>query len=181
MVDRSPSSLQGESSSSMIVKVERLVQKHWPAVSRIYAEGIHTGNATFETEVPSWQAWNRSHRRDCRIVAIVNGTTAGWAALCPVSLREVYVGVAEVSVYVTVAAQGRGVGRTLLTALVTESENAGVWTLQASIFPENLASIALHRSCGFREVGVRSRLGRLAGVWRDVLLLERRSQEPQFD
>jgi L-amino acid N-acyltransferase YncA len=160
----------------------------WPAVHEIYREGIATGNATFEAEVPDWEKWDASHRKDCRLVALEpfeknselvvpleKLTVAGWAALSPVSSRRVYAGVAEVSVYVATAARGRGVGKALLQALVHESERNGIWTLQAGIFPENAASISLHKSCGFREVGVRRRIGELAGAWRDVLLLERRS------
>jgi L-amino acid N-acyltransferase YncA len=164
-----------------------MVPAVWPAVRRIYAEGIATGNATFETDVPEWEKWDANHRKDCRLMAaepeqdnaefLVTGkiTILGWAALSPVSSRHVYRGVAEVSVYIAVAARGRGLGKALLEALVQESESVGIWTLQAGIFPENVASLALHRSCGFREVGIRRRLGLLHGVWRDVLLLERRS------
>ena len=147
----------------------------WPAVRDIYAEGIATGQATFEAEPPTWEAWDRAHRADCRLVARAGDDLVGWAAVSPVSERRVYRGVAEVSVYVAERARGRGVGRTLLDALVAASEAAGIWTLQAGVFPENEASVALHRRCGFREVGRQERLGRMRGVWRDVLLLERRS------
>lgn len=161
----------------------------WPAVREIYAEGVATGNATFETEVPDWEKWDRSHRKDCRLVALEpideelaetpmplgQLTVLGLAALSPVSSRNAYRGVAEVSVYVSAAARGRGVGKALLKALVDESEANGIWTLQAGIFPENVASLALHEACGFREVGVRRRIGKLGDRWRDVLLLERRS------
>jgi phosphinothricin acetyltransferase len=152
----------------------------WTSVREIYGEGIATGNATFETELPSWEKWDAGHRKECRLVAVEShaGSGArvlGWAALSPVSSRSVYAGVAEVSVYVSTAARGRGVGKILLHALIEASEAAGIWTLQAGIFPENTASIALHKSCGFREVGVRRRIGKLGGVWRDVMLLEQRS------
>jgi len=147
----------------------------WEAVQTIYREGIATGNATFETDVPQWTEWDRSHRKDCRLIATVDGQTAGWAALQAVSHRAVYAGVAEVSVYVAGRWQGMGVGTTLLEALVKASEHAGIWTLQASIFPENQASVALHKRMGFRIVGTRERIGCLHGVWRDVLLMERRS------
>jgi L-amino acid N-acyltransferase YncA len=161
----------------------------WPAVRAIYSEGIATGHATFETELPEWEKWDNSHRQDCRLVAVESinpvaddlvtpidtATILGWAALSPVSVRHVYSGVAEVSVYVAAAARGKGVGKALLVSLVQESEASGIWTLQAGIFPENVASIALHKSCGFREVGIRRRLGKLGAIWRDVLLLERRS------
>lgn len=148
----------------------------WPSVREIYMQGIATGEATFETQPPDWEGWDRSHRADCRLVAEVDGVVAGWAALTPVSGRCVYAGVAEVSVYVAEASRGRGLGRALLTALVAESEQTGVWTLQAGIFTQNRASIALHQRCGFRVVGVHERLGQMAGRWRDVLLMERRSQ-----
>ncbi|MFQ5399684.1 MAG: GNAT family N-acetyltransferase [Anaerolineae bacterium] len=148
----------------------------WEAVQAIYREGIATGNATFETDIPPWEAWDRSHRGDCRLIAAVGGQTAGWAALQAVSRRAVYAGVAEVSVYVAERWQGMGVGTALLQALVEASERAGVWTLQAGIFPENRASVALHKKMGFRIVGTRERIGCLHGVWRDVLLMERRSQ-----
>lgn len=148
----------------------------WPEVRAIYEEGIETGLATFETEAPEWDEWNDSHLEDCRIVAVDGSKVLGWAAMSPVSDRCVYGGVAEVSVYVSAAAQGRGVGKLLLTRLSRESERKGYWTLQAGIFTENEASIALHKACGFREIGVRNRLGKLLGTWRDVLLLERRSE-----
>jgi len=147
----------------------------WDEVRRIYAEGIATGNATLETDPPPWESWDRAHRADCRLVARDGPRLLGWAALSWVSDRCAYGGVAEVSVYVAADARGRGVGRRLLEELVRASEEAGVWTLQAGIFPENVASIAIHSLCGFRTVGVRERLGRLGGVWRDVALLERRS------
>lgn len=150
----------------------------WPAVRPIHEAGIATGDATLETEAPAWAAWDAAHRSDCRLVAVDTADTVlGWAALTPVSGRCVYGGVAEVSVYVAPAAQGRGVGRALLERLVAESEAAGLWTLQASILVENSASLALHERCGFRRVGVRERLGRdRIGRWRDVVLLERRSE-----
>lgn len=148
----------------------------WPSVSEIYASGIATGQATFQTSAPTWTAWDGSHLSSCRFVArSADGTIEGWAALAPVSSRPVYAGVAEVSVYVAESARGRGVGRRLLETLVIESEKDGRWTLQAGIFPENEASIALHVSCGFRIVGRRERIGCRDGLWRDNLLLERRS------
>lgn len=147
----------------------------WPEVRRIYGEGIATGNATFETEIPSWEAWNAAHRRDCRLVVRDGANLLGWAALTPVSGRCVYGGVADLSVYIAAAARGRGVGRALLTSLIQESEHQGIWTLQAGIFPENEASLRLHRALGFRDVGRRERIGRMNGAWRDVMLLERRS------
>jgi phosphinothricin acetyltransferase len=149
--------------------------EHWPAVREIYREGIESGNATFETNIPDWEKWDSSHRKDCRVIALDRDRVVGWAALSPVSQRPVYKGVAEVSVYVAAAVRGQHFGRKLLEALVHQSEAAGIWTLQAGIFPENSASRALHKACGFREVGVRHKIAQLHGIWRDVLLLERRS------
>lgn len=146
----------------------------WPAVERIYLAGIADGNATFETESPGWEKWNAAHHTHSRIVAKENGEIVAWAALGPVSSRRVYRGVAEVSIYVAEAARGKGIGKRLLTALIRYSEQNEIWMLQAGIFPENTASIALHKACGFREVGVRERIG-LGGRWRNTVLLERRS------
>lgn len=148
---------------------------HWERVRAIYLEGIDSGNATFETDVPSHEVWNRSHAEECRYVALAGDRVVGWAALTPVSGRRVYRGVADVSVYVAADARGAGVGRLLLEALVRGSEAAGYWTLQAGIFPENDASIRAHTRAGFRLVGRRERIGEMNGIWRDVLLLERRS------
>lgn len=160
--------------------VDKMTPKDWQAVRAIYLEGIATGNATFETGAPDWEKWDRDHLADCRLVARKDGRpfgrVVGWAALSPVSGRCVYAGVAEVSVYIAEAARGQGVGKALLQALVEDSESHGIWTLQAGIFPENTASLALHKSCGFREVGRRERIGQMDGVWRDVVLLERRSR-----
>jgi L-amino acid N-acyltransferase YncA len=160
----------------MDIPVVPLHPGHWPAVQAIYREGIANGDATFETEAPEWDAWDAGHLSHSRLVAVDGQEVAGWAALSPVSRRPVYAGVAEVSVYVAGARRGRGVGR----ALVASSEGSGIWTLQAGIFPENVASVALHERCGFRVVGRRERIGKLHGRWRDVLLLERRSLEPGF-
>ncbi len=152
-----------------------MLPSHWPEVERIYAEGIATGNATFETSTPSWEAWDAAHLPVARLVALLDGQVVGWAALSGVSRRPAYAGVAEHSVYVAGAFHGRGIGRALVQRLVTDSEAAGIWTLQTSIFPENVASVALHERAGFRVVGRRERIGRLHGVWRDTVLLERRS------
>lgn len=166
----------------MNVIIDRLLPAHWPGVRAVYLEGLATGDATFETEAPVWERWDASHLRACRLVAVADGgSVAGWAALGPVSARAAYAGVAEVSVYVGTEFRGRGVGRALLEALVQASEAEGIWTLQAGIFPENLASIALHKACGFREVGRRERVGQLGGRWRDTLLLERRSRTVGVD
>ena len=160
----------------MTLRIEEMHAGHWEEVRGVYFEGLATGHATFETEPPDHARWDASHLPCCRLIALEGVRVAGWAALSPVSAREVYAGVAEVSVYVGERFRGRGVGRALLEALVRESEAAGLWTLQASVFPENVASVALHRACGFREVGRRERVGRLGGRWRDTLLLERRSK-----
>ena len=147
----------------------------WDYVRAIYLEGIATGNATFEKSAPDWEKWNAGHLQRCRLLARAAGEVLGWAALSPVSSRCAYGGVAEVSVYVAGRARGRGIGSLLLSELVAASERNGIWTLQASIFPENQASIALHRRAGFRVVGIRERLGSMDGRWRDVVLMERRS------
>jgi phosphinothricin acetyltransferase len=157
------------------VELDTMRRDDWPAVSAIYAEGIATGNATFESETPSFERWDASHLADHRLVARLGGAIVGWAALAPVSERCVYRGVAENSVYVAEHARGGGVGHRLLLALVEGAEDDGIWTVQTGVFPENTASVALHERCGFRIVGRRERLGQLGGVWRDVLFLERRS------
>ena len=167
-----------ESAEPRIVEAASLAPmcpSHWTDVERFYAEGIATGNATFETATASWESWDAGHLAVPRLVAEIDGEVVGWAALSPVSRRPAYAGVAEVSVYVAAAARGGGIGLALLRRLVAESEAAGIWTLQASIFPENAASVALHERAGFRVVGRRERIGRLHGVWRDTVLLERRS------
>ncbi|HEX5705656.1 MAG TPA: GNAT family N-acetyltransferase [Pyrinomonadaceae bacterium] len=164
--------------------IEEMRAGDWEAVRSVYAEGLATGDATFETEPPVWERWDASHHTFARLVARTregDADVAGWAALSPVSARPVYAGVAEVSVYVAERWRGRGVGRALLEALIKASEREGVWTLQASVFPENEASVRLHKLCGFREVGRRERIGRLRGAWRDTLLLERRSRAAGID
>jgi L-amino acid N-acyltransferase YncA len=157
-----------------VVSVRPLRPDDYPAVARIFAEGIATGDATFETTVPGWEAWDAAHLPEHRLVAELDGVVVGWVGVVPYSRRAVYRGVGEESVYVAASARGRGVGRALLAALVESARAGGLWTLQAGIFPENAASLALHRSLGFREVGVRERLGQLNGAWRDVVLLELR-------
>lgn len=156
--------------------IDDLTAADWEQVRSIYVEGIATGHATFETGAPEWEKWDAGHLRKMRLVARDGDEILGWAALSPVSDRCVYGGVAEVSVYVGERGRGRGVGRALLEALVAASERNGIWTLQAGVFPENAASVKLHLGCGFREVGRRERIGKLHGIWRDTLLLERRSQ-----
>lgn len=155
--------------------VEVLGTEHWPAVREIYAEGLGTGHASFETEPPTWDEFWAGHLPEQQLVALDGRDVLGWAALSAVSDRCAYQGVAEDSVYVSERARGRGVGRYLLSQLVWRAEESGIWTIQAGVFPENTASVALHHACGFRTVGVREHLGRYRGVWRDVLLLERRS------
>jgi phosphinothricin acetyltransferase len=158
------------------VQIDSLRPDDWPAVCAIYLEGIHGRNATFETEAPNWERWDASHHAHSRVVARDADRVLGWAALRAVSERKVYAGVAEVSVYVDSHAHRRGIGHALLTALIESSERNGIWTLNAGIFPENVASVKLHLRCGFREVGRRERIAKLDGRWRDVLLLERRSK-----
>jgi L-amino acid N-acyltransferase YncA len=157
------------------VELRPLEPEDWPAVAEIYWDGMRDGLATFETEVPSWEAWDASHLRDHRLVADLLGEVVGWAALAPASRRPCYRGVVENSVYVARQARGLGIGRNLLDALIVGSERAGIWTIQTSIFPENRASLALHEKCGFRVVGTRERVAKRDGVWRDTVLLERRS------
>jgi L-amino acid N-acyltransferase YncA len=156
------------------VSIRELRPEDWPAVREIYAEGIRGGDATFETETPSWERWDAGHP-ELRLVAEREGAVVGWAALSPASSRRCYRGVGEVSVYVAAAARGVGLGRRLLARLVERSEQVGYWTLTAGVFPENEASLRLHEACGFRRVGVRERIGEAGGVWRDVIWLERRS------
>ena len=160
----------------MSFSIEKMEPSDWGPVRAIYLEGIATGHATFETEAPAWDLWDAAHLSHTRLVARIGKTIVGWAALSPVSRRRAYGGVAEVSVYVTEARRGNGIGRALLEALVAESEANGIWTLQAAVFPENQATISLHRRCSFREVGRRERISKMNGVWRDTILLERRSQ-----
>lgn len=157
------------------LQIEPLTSVHWPAVRSIYIEGIATGDATFQQATPEWREWDEAHLQICRMVATEGDELVGWAALSPVSRRPVYAGVAEVSIYVAERARGRGVGNHLMKRLIADSEAAGIWTLQAGIFPENAASLRLHAAAGFRVVGPRLRLGSLHGRWRDVVLLERRS------
>jgi phosphinothricin acetyltransferase len=161
--------------AALALEIRDLGPQDWPEVAAIFVEGIRSGDATFETEAPAWAAWDAAPW-DVRVVAELDGRLAGWAALSAYSDRCCYRGVAEDSVYVAAWAQGRGVGRALLEAVIARSEAAGIWTLQAGIFPENKASLRLHLGCGFRLVGVRERLGEANGHWRDVLLLERRSE-----
>jgi L-amino acid N-acyltransferase YncA len=157
------------------MQIQTMLPTHWPAVKNVYEEGIATGNATFATTVPEWEEWDASYVKTARLVAVENNEVLGWAALTPVSGRCVYAGVGEVSVYVAAAARGKGIGKKLLQSLIEESEKNNFWTLQAGIFPENKASVKIHEEGGFRIIGSREKIGEMGGVWRDTLLLERRS------
>jgi L-amino acid N-acyltransferase YncA len=155
--------------------IERMASSDWTDVCRIYMEGVATGHATFQTAAPTWDGWNGGHLENPRLIARQDGQVLGWAALSSISSRPVYRGVTEVSVYVSETARHRRVGQALMEALIAASEEAGIWTLQSSIFPENIASVALHERNGFRLVGRRERIGQHYGVWRDTVLMERRS------
>ncbi|MCC9066053.1 GNAT family N-acetyltransferase [Flavobacterium piscisymbiosum] len=158
------------------MEIRNLLAVDWEQVSLIYEKGINTGNATFQTSSPSWEDWNASHLASCRVVAEKDEQLLGWAALTPVSSRCVYAGVAEVSVYVDPEQSGKGIGLLLLNELVHLSEAEGIWTLQAGIFPENTASLRIHEKAGFRILGIREKIGKQNGIWRDNVLLERRSK-----
>jgi len=160
----------------MDIRLRTMTKNDWPSVAEIYKQGIETGNATFETEIPAWEKWNAGHLPGCRIVATIDDSVIAGAALSPVSGRCVYAGVAEVSVYVADKFQGLKIGTKLLERIISESERGGIWTLQAGIFPENKASIKMHENLGFRTVGSRELIGKMEGIWRDTLLLERRSK-----
>jgi phosphinothricin acetyltransferase len=155
--------------------IDAMTPADWEPVRMIYLEGIASGQATFEMEAPTWQEWDAGHHPFARLVARLDGRVVGWAALSPVSRRRCYAGVAEVSIYVSAASRGRGIGRQLLLAAIAESERHGIWTLQGATFPENEASLRLQRACGFRELGRRERIAQQQGVWRDTILTERRS------
>ena len=156
--------------------IRNITEKDYPELSRIYLGGIATGNATFQTTAPTWEEWNASHMQQCRLYIAGEGEMLGWAALTPVSNRCVYAGVAEVSIYIDQDKRGKGIGSLLMNELITQSEAAGIWTLQAGIFPENKASIRLHEKHGFRIIGYRERIGKMNDTWRDNLVLERRSR-----
>jgi len=155
--------------------------KDWEYVSRIYRLGINTGIATFEKEIPSWNTWDTAHLKSCRLIAEYDNKIVGWAALSPVSDRCVYGGVAEVSVYVDISYNNKGIGTRLLQELIIQSKTNGIWSLQSGIFPENKASIHLHKKLGFREVGFREKIGKKDGVWHDNVILEKRSKTIGID
>ena len=167
-------------SDPMTTSIEFMLPAHWSEIKRIYLEGIETGNATFETDSPEWETWDKNHLKNCRLVAVENNSIVGWAALSPVSKRRVYKGVAKLSVYIDKKFRGKGIGKELLDRLIKESESEGIWTLQAGIFPENKASCKLHENAGFRLVGIREKVGKMNGRWRDVMLFERRSKLHQY-
>jgi L-amino acid N-acyltransferase YncA len=158
------------------IQILQMSESFWNDVARIYNAGIATKNATFETAAPDWNSWDKAHRKDCRLIARIGDRIVGWAALSNVSSRCVYSGVAEVSVYVDTSFSHQGIGDILLKSLIKESESNGIWTLQAGIFPENEGSIKLHINNGFRIIGIKEKIGKMDGKWRDVALLERRSK-----
>ena len=160
-----------------IMKLINLKEEHWQEVAKIYQEGIDTKNATFETETPTWRDWNETHHQHSRFVVIENNVVLGWCAASPVSKRDAYKGVAEVSVYVSLKHLGKGVGNILLQALIKSSEENRIWTLYSSLFPENKGSVRLHLKNGFRKIGIREKIAQLDGVWRDTVLYERRSKK----
>ncbi len=161
----------------MEYKIDQMKQSDWKQVANIYLDGIKTGVATFQTEVPTWQEWNNSHISSCRLVVRLGDSVLGWGALSATSSRCVYAGVAEVSIYIGEKYKGQGIGGILLKELVKESEEKGFWTLQSGIIRENVCSIALHKKCGFREVGIRERISKMDNKdWLDVVLMERRSK-----
>ena len=160
----------------MNYKIQELTETHWEDVARIYFEGINTGKATFQTEIPNWEEWDNGHIKTCRLIACSGEKILGWGALSPTSSRRVYVGIAEVSIYIGEGYRGQGIGKAILSDLVKLSEENEFWTLQSGITKENTESIGLHKSCGFREIGIREKVGKMSnGVWHDVVLMERRS------
>ncbi|MDC6366146.1 MULTISPECIES: GNAT family N-acetyltransferase [Flavobacteriaceae] len=158
------------------MQIRNMTPKDWEQVSKIYAEGIETGIATFELSIPTYETWDQAHLNQCRLVAEEGQNILGWTALSPVSSRCVYGGVGEVSVYIAANSRGKGVGKSLMEKLIEESEAAGLWTLQSGVFPENKASIKLHEKVGFRYIGKREKVGKIHGVWKDNLLFEKRSK-----
>lgn len=166
----------------MNYKIEEMTDADWEGVAKVYMEGINTGKATFQTDAPTWESWNSGHVNSCRLVARLGNKVLGWAALSPTSSRCVYKGVAEVSIYIGEEYRGQGIGKAILTSLIKLSEENGFWTLQSGIIRENSASLALHKNCGFREIGIREKVGKMGnGRWHDVVLVERRSKTVGID
>ena len=163
------------------MQIQSITASHWPDIKRIYLEGIKTGQATFETKEANWEIWDIAHHDFCRFVAVEDEEVLGWAAISPTSKREVYKGVAEVSIYIGEGIRGKGIGKKLFTHLIVESEKKGIWTLQSSLFPENIASVNLHYKLGFQEVGVRKKVAQHYGIWRDTLIMEKRSKLEKFN
>jgi L-amino acid N-acyltransferase YncA len=160
----------------MNVVYRHMKEEDWTPVAAIYKQGIETWNATFQKDIPTWEEWDSGHLKTCRIIACIDNEIAGWAALSLVSSRTIYAGVAEVSIYISNQYKGQRVGTGLMETIISESEKEGFWTLQAGIFPENLASLKLHENLGFRKIGYREKIGKMNNVWRDTILLERRSK-----
>ncbi len=158
------------------MEIKSILENNYPAIAEIYLQGIATGHATFQTEAPEWDAWDKGHLSFCRLAAFEDEEILGWAALSPVSSRCVYGGVAEVSIYVASNARGKGIGKKLFAQLIKESEANGLWTLQSGIFPENIGSIKMHEDMGFRKIGYREKIGNMNGVWKDNVIMERRSK-----
>ena len=163
------------------LEIKALDKSHWPAVSKIYADGLETKIASFETTCPSWEDWDMNHHKFCRFVICEDKNAIGWIALVPVSNRKVYAGVAEVSIYISKESQGKGVGKMLMSHLLNEVEKYGIYTLQCSLFPENRVSYALHSAFGFREIGYREKVAKLENEWRNTILMERRSKSEEFN
>jgi L-amino acid N-acyltransferase YncA len=158
------------------MEIKPIQENDYITIAEIYLQGIATGHATFQTEAPEWSVWDKNHLTFCRLGAFENEEMLGWAALSPVSSRCVYGGVAEVSIYVASSARGKGIGKILFAQLIKESEENGLWTLQSGIFPENIGSIKMHEDMGFRKIGYREKIGNMKGVWRDNVMMERRSK-----
>ncbi len=161
------------------MKIEKLTENHWQEVAKIYQDGIDTKDATFRTQVPDWKEWNETHHQHSRFVLLENEIVLGWCAISPVSKRDAYKGVAEVSVYVSLNSLGKGIGNMLLEIMITASEENGIWTLYSSLFPENEGSVKLHVKNGFRKIGIREKIAQQNGIWRDTVLFERRSKKYQ--
>lgn len=158
------------------MEIRNILPQDYAQLAEIYKQGVETGIATFQNDIPDWESWDKSHLSKGRLGAFEGERMLGWAALTPVSSRCVYAGVAEVSIYIASGERGRGVGEMLLQQLITQSEQAGLWTLQSGIFPENKGSIRLHEKCGFRPIGYREKIGQKDGVWKDNIIMERRSK-----